>query len=414
MKNLCQFQTLAGVFSRALVVVAVIIVLPKSTIASWPPQGWAYWLQDISLATLEQESPDVAVIDYSSTGGADGEWTAEQISQLKNAGTTVLAYLSIGEAENYRYYWQESWTKTPPGWLGPLNPDWPGNYKVRYWMPEWKAILYGTAEGADESYFDRVLDQGFDGVYLDIIDAYYYWSSEAPSDQRFTDAADSMVALLSHLDEYAASRGHDQMLIIPQNGEWLADDCTASPFRNLYFQTIDGIAVEDLFCPGSLDENNPWSPRYEDKEPVDNVLDAGKTVLSVEYLTTQSLINQYLSAAGEAGYIPLATVRELNVYNYNGPAINVDETADPAMPAGPILRAYPNPFNSSVHVLLEGLPKGSVPLELFDMTGARVWRVMLPVSAEGRAQTVIDAHSLASGVYLLRASGATRRITLLR
>ena len=39
---------------------------------------------------------------------------------------------------------------------------------MAYWQPEWKDIIYGN----DDSYLKKILDAGFDGVYLDIIDAY--------------------------------------------------------------------------------------------------------------------------------------------------------------------------------------------------------------------------------------------------
>lgn len=149
---------------------------PYSANATWPPNGWAYWLQDISLGTLTSESPNLVVMDYSSTGGESGEWTAQEIASLHDAGCVVVAYFSIGEAENYRYYWQNSWVDSPPAWLGPVNPDWAGNYKVRFWMSDWKDILFGVESGDNKSYLDRIIDQGFDGIYLDIVDAYYYWS----------------------------------------------------------------------------------------------------------------------------------------------------------------------------------------------------------------------------------------------
>ena len=55
-----------------------------------------------------------------------------------------------------------------------LNPEWAGNYKVRYWDPEWKRIIYGE----DDSYLDRIMNAGFDGAYLDIIDAFEYFESK--------------------------------------------------------------------------------------------------------------------------------------------------------------------------------------------------------------------------------------------
>jgi len=87
----------------------------------------------------------------------------------------IIAYMSIGEAETYRYYWQNGWRPGAPEWLEDENPDWEGNYKVRYWDPEWQAIIFG----APNAYLDRILAAGFDGVYLDIIDAYEYFEEEA-------------------------------------------------------------------------------------------------------------------------------------------------------------------------------------------------------------------------------------------
>jgi len=83
----------------------------------------------------------------------------------------VIAYMSIGEAEDYRYYWQPEWDSNPPSWLKGENPHWEGNYKVEYWDPLWQQIIFGT----DSSYLDKILDAGFDGVYLDIIDAFEYF-----------------------------------------------------------------------------------------------------------------------------------------------------------------------------------------------------------------------------------------------
>lgn len=85
----------------------------------------------------------------------------------------VIAYLSIGEAEDYRYYWKAAWDDEPPTWLAAANADWPGNYKVHYWEPDWQGVLFGSPE----AYLDRILAAGFDGAYLDIIDAFEYFEA---------------------------------------------------------------------------------------------------------------------------------------------------------------------------------------------------------------------------------------------
>ncbi len=105
----------------------------------------------------------------------DASFTPAEVEAMRtkaNGGTRlVLAYMSIGEAENYRYYWQNGWNDHPPEWLAAENPDWPGNYKVKYWEKAWQDIIFGN----NDSYLKKIMDAGFDGVYLDIIDAFEYF-----------------------------------------------------------------------------------------------------------------------------------------------------------------------------------------------------------------------------------------------
>jgi cysteinyl-tRNA synthetase, unknown class len=116
---------------------------------------------------------DLLIVDFFFHDGS--AFTAEEVELLKgkaNGGRRlVISYLSIGEAEDYRYYWNASWNSNPPTWLDQVNPDWPGNYKVKYWDPEWQKIIFGDSE----SYLGRILNTGFDGAYLDIIDAFEYY-----------------------------------------------------------------------------------------------------------------------------------------------------------------------------------------------------------------------------------------------
>lgn len=119
---------------------------------------------------------DLFVTDYSYDGSDGQRYTSEEIAAVKKQlGGKLVAYMSIGEAETYRYYWQRKWDANrdgrpdpgAPSWLERENPQWKGNFKVRYWDPEWQAVIFG--------YLDKLLDQGFDGVYLDIVDAYEYF-----------------------------------------------------------------------------------------------------------------------------------------------------------------------------------------------------------------------------------------------
>jgi cysteinyl-tRNA synthetase len=129
------------------------------------------------LDALRKAGQDVMVVDLFYGGMA---LSAAEVASLQRRPDgrrrLVLAYMSVGEAEDYRYYWKPGFSAAPPGWLEAKNPTWPGDYKVRYWDPAWRRLVYG---GVD-SYLDRILAAGFDGVALDVVDAYAYFEAKGP------------------------------------------------------------------------------------------------------------------------------------------------------------------------------------------------------------------------------------------
>jgi len=127
------------------------------------------------LVAIENTNRDIVLID---AFHMDTLLRADDVAALKtkaNGGNRlVIAYMSIGEAESYRYYWKTEWETNLPVWLAEENPYWPGNYKVRYWDEAWQDIIYGN----NDAYLKKILDMGFDGVYLDIIDAFEYFENQ--------------------------------------------------------------------------------------------------------------------------------------------------------------------------------------------------------------------------------------------
>lgn len=125
------------------------------------------------IAAVSTTNYDLVIMDLFFQG--EEVFTSDDLNQLRrkaNGGRRLLiCYLSIGEAEDYRYYWDEAWGQEPPEWLDRENPNWQGNFKVHYWNPEWQAVIYGN----QNAYLTKILEVGFDGVYLDIIDAFEYY-----------------------------------------------------------------------------------------------------------------------------------------------------------------------------------------------------------------------------------------------
>jgi cysteinyl-tRNA synthetase len=125
------------------------------------------------LETLQGTDHDVLIIDAFYD---DNEMLSkDDVTSLKtknNGGKRlVISYMSIGEAEDYRSYWKDSWKVGSPSFIDKENPNWEGNYKVKYWEGEWQKVIYGE----EDSYTDKLLDVGFDGVYMDIIEAFEYY-----------------------------------------------------------------------------------------------------------------------------------------------------------------------------------------------------------------------------------------------
>lgn len=299
---------------------------PSATLLGIAVNDWVFQLQGknggpLNLGTLGASKFDLAVIDYSATGAAGQEFTPQSIAALKDSPggpKVVLAYLSIGEAEKVRFYFQPGWvdrhnrrTAAAPAWLGPSNPSFPDNFKVRYWDPDWQRLVYGVASGPKKSYLDRIIDQGFDGVYLDIIDAFEFWGPGGSHSERSTAAAD-MVSLVNGLADYARiTRGKPGFLVVPQNGSNIIRHVDANT-RTAYYAHIDGLGAEDSFFFGNKDENNAYRPQHETLADLDAIHAAGKPVFAIDYVTDRAKVKRFYMQARAHGFIAYAGVRALD------------------------------------------------------------------------------------------------------
>lgn len=277
---------------------------------------FVYQLQNIDLTAIGNTKYDLVVMDYSLDGSDDEKFTSSQISLLKNSSggnKIVLAYMSIGEAENYRWYWNNSWDANndgvpdngAPSWLGNSNPNWPGNYKVKYWDSGWQSVIFGSAT----SYLDKIINAGFDGVYLDIIDAYEYWEPGGDSHLDRSTAEDEMVDFVKAIANYArVTKAKSNFLIFPQNGEALSS-------HSDYLSVINGIGKEDTWYNGNTSNDNAYINNVISN--LDVIKQAGKVVLVIDYVTQQNLIDDFYSKALAKGYVPYATVRDLDRITIN-------------------------------------------------------------------------------------------------
>ena len=144
------------------------------------------------------------------------------------------------------------------------------------------------------------MDSGFNGIYLDIIDAYEYWGPDGESGLDRDTAEQDMVDFVISISEYAKAADPD-FLVYPQNGEALG-------VHPEYLAAVDGIGREDV-----------W---YNDDDVQDDTnttlgclklfSDAGIHVIVVDYPTDTELIADFIGKAESLGYSSYPGVRDLD------------------------------------------------------------------------------------------------------
>lgn len=258
-------------------------------------RDWLYQLQELEPDRVRASRFDVVVTDPSRDGTDEAWWPRETVDALRGGGRVALAYVSIGEAESYRGYWRETWTTQPPAWLGPENPDWEGNFAVRFWDPGWRAILL-----ADDGPLARIVAAGWDGAYLDLVDVYERWVELGELTEE--EGLKRMAAFVRDVSTFARAR-RPGFLIVPQNAPALVARADVLP-------SVDGIGLEDTFFDG--ERAQPARATNEVLTHVRRIRAAGKAVLAVDYCRDPARVARFYERARAEGFVPYATVRDLD------------------------------------------------------------------------------------------------------
>ena len=285
------------------------------------PVSFAYILQadsfaktkSATVAKLKESGRDWIVLD--ATFASNTPWEQRDLESIRSgkAGRKVVAYLSIGEAEDYRSYWQSDWisngnrTAGEPVWLGIENPDWKGNYRVKYWNAEWQKLMLPA--------IDDAMQRGFDGVYLDIVDGFqtYEQGADGYLDDRMNpdtkqtyrrDMVDWVKAIAAR-----ARAKNPEALVIPQNGSQLVADKD-------FVEVISAQGIEDLFTNGK--KLQPASHTDEILGHLKTLASAKKPVLLIEYPKTPERQALSKNLAKKNGLVWLVTDRQLKTLGESG------------------------------------------------------------------------------------------------
>ena len=305
----------------AFLVSILIFALAHFARAESSPGSFAYILQadsfaktkSAAVAQLKESGRDWIVLDAAFAG--DTPWEQADLDAIRSgkAGRKVVAYISIGEAEDYRPYWQPEWgsggkrTAAAPAWLGIENPEWKGNYQVKYWNAEWQKLMLAA--------IDDAMGRGFDGVYLDIVDGFQTYEQGADNylDDRMNpetkqtyrrDMVDWVKAIAAR-----ARAKNPAALVIPQNGSQLAA-------HKDFVEVISAQGIEDLFTNGK--KLQPASHTDEILGHLKTLASAKKPVLLIEYPKTPERQALSKKLAEENGFVWLVTDRQLKTLGESG------------------------------------------------------------------------------------------------
>jgi cysteinyl-tRNA synthetase len=298
-------------------------VLNGVSISTWMYQ--IQWLDEkATIDELDATEYDMLVVEPGfnfTTDQYDMNYLMRSLKQKPNGDERILlAYIDIGQAEDYRTYWEDTWvapTATQagsPDFLVTIDPDgWSGNYPVAYWDEAWQKIWLGSNR---IGIIEQVVNYGFDGVYLDWVEAYDDDQVREVAEEQGKNTEIEMMLFIERIRKIGKSI-NSEFLVVPQNAPYLLD---SDP--TFYSSIIDAQATEDtwFYGEGDVDWNDDdagdltGGDRHDreystTKRIAQNkkYLNLGIPVFTVDYCISEKNANKTYVNSYKNGFIPLVT-----------------------------------------------------------------------------------------------------------
>lgn len=207
--------------------------------------------------------------------------TSAELAQLKAQGTLVVAYLSVGEAEPGRAWYNDG--RVNLQWLLDKNEDW-GSYYVDAGQAGWQQLMADLTS--------EFIAVGFDGVFLDTIDTV----------DIFPDTKSGMITLIHGL-----RTTYPDALLVQNRGFSVAEEVAGD---------LDAIMFEDLattynFATSTYDyvDNSATA-----EEMVALQRQTGLPILALDYAPVDNPAMAYLATqmARNYGFIPAVSTINLD------------------------------------------------------------------------------------------------------
>lgn len=222
--------------------------------------------------------------------------------------------MNLSKINDFTDMWDEGWTadglalgeleSTAPAWLGAVDPSNPQTRLVDFEVAGWREALFERV--------DQMIQQGFDGLFLDDVLEYY---NRDVGDAAGTSSAaramrDLIVDLREHVVERLLSRGTsaaeaEGFIFIVNGAPYLINDTSfdgSAPdagANTAFYAAIDAILTENYFGMGATGAIDAVVETYGSRGIALLALEGDRT-------TEQSRITAMREAIN-AGFLPYAT-----------------------------------------------------------------------------------------------------------
>jgi cysteinyl-tRNA synthetase len=283
-------------------------------------RSWMYQFQGLesknAVEALAGSPYDLLVVEPMGTYRAAKDFDMKgMVSHLHagKRGRLVLAYLDMGQADSNRAYWQKSWKppargeKGDPDFLLKPDPDgWKETYVVRPSDPRWQDLVLADVA--------RVMSAGFDGLYLDWVEAYEDKTAAAEMKAQGLVPARAVVDFISRVRQEARKVEPSARTVV-QNAPYLIDEderlvglVDAVAFENTWFR---GKAESDWGDPEGGDRPNAPAEARDSTEArlkqYARYKAAGKPVLTVDYCLRADHAGKVYEESRARGLVPLVS-----------------------------------------------------------------------------------------------------------